>query len=89
MKYKMFVNYRDPFDNLDLEMENQVSVKLNDYMNMTFMLHMIYDDNIMFPVYDNEGTKVGEKAKLQLKEFLTLGFSYKISKKVMRTRRVR
>ena len=89
MKYKMFVNYRDPFDNLDLEMENQVSVKLNDYMNMTFMLHMIYDDNIMFPVYDKEGTKVGEKAKLQLKEFLTLGFSYKISKKVMRTRRVR
>jgi len=89
MKYKMFINYRDPFNNLDIDLENQVQVKLNTYMNMTVMLHTIYDDNVLFPIYNDAGEKVGEKAKLQLEEFITLGFTYKINKKVMRTKRVR
>ncbi|MCK3684904.1 DUF3078 domain-containing protein [Maribellus sp. YY47] len=89
MKYKTFMNYRNTFDNLDMELENQVSMKLNDYMNMTVMLHMIYDANVMFPIYDDTGAQVGQKSKLQLKEFITLGFNYKINKKIMKTRRVR
>lgn len=88
MKYKMFINYRDPFNNRDLDLENQLQIKLNDYMNMTMMLHMIYDDHILFPEVNSEGV-TEYKAKLQLEEFITLGFTYKINKKVMRTKRVR
>jgi hypothetical protein len=57
---------------------------------MQFMVHFIYDDNILFPIYGDDGvTKIGEEPKLQIKEFFSIGFTYKINKKVMRTRRVR
>ncbi|MFV0592470.1 MAG: DUF3078 domain-containing protein [Draconibacterium sp.] len=88
MKYKMFINYRDPFNNRDLDLENQLQIKLNDYMNMTMMVHMIYDDNVLFPEVNSEGV-TEYKAKLQLEEFITLGFRYTINKKVMKTRRIR
>jgi hypothetical protein len=53
------------------------------------MAHFIYDDNIKFPVYNDAGDKIGDEPRLQIKEFLSIGFTYKINKKVMRTTRVR
>ena len=88
-KYKMFVNYKDPFKKLDIDWENNLQMQLNNYVQLRVMLHMIYDDNVLFPVYDDEGTQIGEKAKLQIKEFISVGFSYSINKKVMRTKRIR
>ena len=32
---------------------------------------------------------IGEKTKLQMKEFFTIGFVYKINRKVMRAKRIR
>ena len=88
-KYKMFVNYKDPFKKLDIDWENNLRMQLNDYIDLRVMLHLLYDDNVKFPVYNDEGTQVGEKAKLQIEEFVTIGFSYKINRKVMRTKRLR
>ncbi|MFV0267776.1 MAG: hypothetical protein ACK5HT_11645, partial [Draconibacterium sp.] len=88
-KFKTFFNYNDPFNNLDIDLENQLQVKFTDHMNMRIMLHLIYDDNVLFPIKDDTGTVVGHEAKLQLEEFITIGFNYKINKKVMKTRRIR
>lgn len=88
-KYKMFVNYRDPFKKLDIDWENNLRVQLTDYISMRMMLHMVYDDDVLFPVYDENDNKIGEKAKLQIKEFITVGFNYTINRKVTRTKRVR
>ncbi|WP_340112305.1 DUF3078 domain-containing protein [Maribellus mangrovi] len=88
-KYKMFVNYRDPFKKLDIDWENNLRVQLTDYISMRMMLHMVYDDDVLFPVYDDDDNKIGEKAKLQIKEFITVGFNYTINRKVTRTKRVR
>lgn len=88
-KYKMFINYKDPFTKFDLNWENNLKMQLNSYIDMRLMFHFIYDDDVKFPVYDNAGKKVGEEAKLQVKEFFTIGFSYKINRKVMRTHRIR
>ncbi len=88
-KYKMFVNYKDPFKKLDIDWENNLRMRLTTYIDLKMMLHLIYDDDVVFPVYNDAGDKVGEKAKLQIKEFITVGFSYSINKKVMRTRRIR
>lgn len=88
-KYKMFINYKDPFSKFDVNWENLFKMRLTDYINMQFMAHFIYDDNILFPVYDADGNKVGEESKLQIKELFTIGFTYKINKKVMRTHRIR
>jgi hypothetical protein len=88
-KYKMFINYKDPFKKFDLNWENNFKMQLNSYIDIRLMLHFIYDDDVKFPVFDAEGNKSGEEAKLQVKEFFTIGFSYKINKKVMRTHRIR
>ena len=86
-KYKMFINYRQPFGNLDFNWENLLVMQLTDHINMRMMVHFIYDEKVLFPVEDANGQPMGEKPKLQIKEFITVGFTYKINKQVTRTRR--
>jgi hypothetical protein len=82
-KYKMFINYQSPFKKLDVNWENTVVAQLTDRINMTFMLYLLYDDNVTFPTgkIDSGGNEI-YKAKLQTKELMTVGFSYKINKHV-------
>ena len=86
-KYKMFINYKAPFSKFDINWENLMVMKLNDHVNMRMMIHMIYDDDVLFPIMNDAGEKIGEEPRLQLKEFFTVGFSYKINRRVTRTRR--
>jgi hypothetical protein len=86
-KYKMFVNFKAPFTKFDINWENQVVMQLTDHINMRLFVHMIYDDDVKFPIENAQGEVIGEKAKVQLKEFFTVGFSYKINRQVTRTRR--
>ena len=88
-KYKMFINYKQPFRKYDVNWENQISMKLNNYFDIRLLIHFIYDDDVLFPVYDANDVKVGEKAKLQVKEFFSIGFTYKINHKVMTSKRIR
>lgn len=87
-KYKMFINYQAPFSKFDLNWENVLNMQLSDYITMRFLLHFIYDDDILFPVYENE-VKVGEKPRLQIKEFFSIGFTYKINRRVIKSERIR
>ena len=88
-KYKMFVNYKNPFEKQDISWENIVNLKLNEFINMSFLLHLIYDGDVKFPVYDENDVKIGEKSKLQVKEYFSIGFIYKINHKVMNSKRIR
>ncbi len=86
-KYKMFINYIHPLGNLDFNWENLFVMKLTDHINMQMLVHLIYDEKILFPVLDENGKATGEKEpKLQVREFITVGFSYKINRQVTRTR---
>lgn len=88
-KYKMFINYNEPFSKYDINWENQLVMKVNNHINFRLMVHLIYDDDVKFPVYDVYGNDTGEKKpKLQIKELITIGFSYQISRRVTRTRRM-
>jgi hypothetical protein len=88
-KYKMFVNYKKPFQKQDLNWENIINLKLNEFINIRFLLHLIYDDDVKFAVYDENDVKIGEKSKLQVKEYFSIGFAYKINHKVMNSKRIR
>jgi len=88
-KYKMFINYKAPFQKFDVNWENLFVMKLNGYVNMRFLIHFIYDDNVLFPVKDKNNVQIGEKSKLQIKEFFSIGFVYKINHKVMHSKRIR
>jgi hypothetical protein len=88
-KYKMFLNYKEPFQKYDINWENTCVMRLTEFVNMRLLVHLIYDDDVMFPVYDENDVKIGEKAKLQLREFFSIGFTYKINHKVQHTKRLR
>jgi len=87
-KYKMFVNYKKPFQKFDINWENNISVKLNEFINVRFLIHLIYDDDVKFAVYDDNNIKIGEKAKLQVKEYFSIGFTYKINHNVTHAKRI-
>jgi hypothetical protein len=88
-KYKMFINYKEPFQKFDINWENTFVMKLSEYINMRLLVHLIYDDDVLFPVYDQNEVKIGEKPKLQVKEFFSIGFAYKINHKVQHSKRIR
>jgi hypothetical protein len=88
-KYKMFLNYKEPFKKQDINWENTVNFKLNEFITMRFLLHLIYDDDVKFAVYDENNVKIDEKTKLQVKEYFSIGFQYKINHKVMHSKRLR
>jgi hypothetical protein len=87
----MFFNYKQPFTKFDINWESQIDVPVSKYINIRFLLHLIYDDDVLFPVYDKSDppVKVGEKPRLQVKEFFSIGFSYKIDHKVLKSKRLR
>lgn len=80
-KYKMFINYQSPFRKLDISWENLVVAQLTDRISMNFMLYLLYDDNVTFPTgrMDPEGKEIFVP-KMQTKQLMTVGFSYKINK---------
>lgn len=87
-KYKMFINYREPFTKYDIDWENLFVMRLNDYINMRLMIHLIYDDNVKFKETRtvNGVEEVIWKPKMQVQELITIGFSYKINRQVTRAK---
>ena len=88
IKYKMFFNYNSPFTKFDVDWENNVTMQLNDFINVRMMLHLIYDDNVKFSDgTDADGNEI-LKPKWQIKELITIGFSYKLNKRIFRRERL-
>ncbi|HAH24345.1 MAG TPA: hypothetical protein DCL77_11425 [Prolixibacteraceae bacterium] len=88
-KYKMFINYQNPFKKLDITWENLVVAQLTNRISMNFMIYFLYDDNVTFPTgkFDLENKEI-YKPKLQTKELMTIGFSYKINKHIFKRRKI-
>ncbi|WP_339734048.1 DUF3078 domain-containing protein [uncultured Sunxiuqinia sp.] len=88
MKYKMFINYNSPFTNFDVDWENNVVMRLNDFMNMRMQVHFIFDDNVLFNVGEDSAGNAILEPRWQVKEFITIGFSYKLNKRIFRREKV-
>lgn len=88
-KYKMFINYQDPFRKIDLDWENNMIARLTDRINMTFMIHWLYDSNVTFPTgrFNADGSEI-YKPKLQTRELMTVGFSYKLDRHLYKRKKI-
>lgn len=88
-KYKMFINYASPFSKFDIRWENELSVQLSTFISMNVRYYLVYDDDAKFNTgrFDPEGVEI-MKAKWQMKELITVGFSYTMNKKIYRRKRV-
>jgi hypothetical protein len=78
-KINLFTNYLEKPQNIDIDWEVTVKMKITEIINTTISTHLIYDDDVDFPVYktiEGEKTQVGTTKKLQFKELLSVGITY-------------
>lgn len=71
-KLSLFSNYVNNPQNIDVNWENLIELKVNKFISATISTHLIYDDDIK--ITDAKG-KTGPRT--QFKEVIGVGFSYK------------
>jgi hypothetical protein len=71
-KIDLFSNYMDNPQNIDINWETLIALKINKFISVNINTQLIYDDNIKIADYHNSNPK----PKIQFKEILGLGFSY-------------
>jgi len=77
-KADFFSNYLKNPQNIDVNLEVLITMKINEYLSATINTMLIYDDDIKFAIdTDDDGIPDGTGARLQFKEVFGLGFSYK------------
>lgn len=77
-KLDLFSNYLDKPQNIDVNWETLISMKINKYISATIMTHLIYDADVDIVIKEataNDPAVVGPR--VQFKEVLGVGFSYK------------
>jgi hypothetical protein len=80
-KIDLFSNYVKNPQNIVVNWENLVAMKVNKFISVSFITDLIYDDKIKVP-FDRNGNgtiESGESvgSKIQFKEIFGVGFSYK------------
>ncbi|HQB78835.1 MAG TPA: DUF3078 domain-containing protein [Tenuifilaceae bacterium] len=77
-KLDLFSNYIEDPQNIVVNWETLIALKVNKYINVNLMTHLIYDDKVLFDVDDNnDGIVEKQIAKVQFKEIFGVGLSYK------------
>ena len=70
-KLELFSNYLKNPQYIDVDWQNMLVLKVNDWLNCNLSTHLIYDYDI--PFYDEAGVRI-EGSKVQFKEVLAIGF---------------
>jgi hypothetical protein len=70
-KLELFSNYLKDPQYIDVDWQNMLVLKVNDWLNCNLSTHLIYDRDI--PFYDEAGVKI-KNSKVQFKEVLAIGF---------------
>ncbi len=76
-KIDLFSNYAENPGNIDVNWENQLTLKASEYFNASLSTQLIYDHDIMVPKGENGESGPG----VQFRQILGLGISYKLAKK--------
>jgi len=83
-RVRLFSSYLNNPQNVDVDWEMILDQKINWFFTIRLNLHLIYDDDVRFPVLDSEGNPIllpdgSEKkvAKTQFKEFIGLSLQFK------------
>jgi hypothetical protein len=81
---RLFSNYLNKPQNVDVDWELNLEQRINWFFTIKLNLHLIYDDDTRFTVFDDDGAPIlnpdgSEKtvAKAQFKEFIGLSLSFK------------
>ena len=74
-KLELFSNYLDHPERIDVDWQNMLVLKVNDWLNCNLATHLIYDYDI--PFYDESGARI-QGSKVQFKEVLAIGLMFNL-----------
>ncbi len=75
-KLELFSNYIEDPQNVDVNWDTMIGLKVNDWLSASFGLQILYDDNT--PITDKDGNT---GPRTQIKELFSVGLTYKVSNK--------
>ena len=60
-KYHFYINYLEKAQNIDVDLNTNIRMKVNDWISVNFVVHLLYDDDLI--------------QRLQLRELFGVGFN--------------
>ncbi len=77
-KLELFSNYIDTPQNIDIDWEVLINIKVTKYITMSLNTHLIYDDDVMIGIdKTGDGNVDMEGPRVQFKEVFGIGFIFK------------
>ena len=77
-KLDLFSNYLANPQNIDLNLDTRLNMKINSYLSANFLLNMLYDDDIRIAIDTNgDGIADYKGRRIQLKQLFGAGLSFK------------
>jgi len=84
-RLRLFSNYLNNPENIDIDWEMILDKKINWFFTIRLNLHLIYDDDVHFTLYDSDDQPIlnpdgsqKKVAKTQFKEFVGLSMLFKL-----------
>lgn len=76
---EFFSNYLKNPQNIDVNWETLIAMKINSWLSTSITTHLIYDDDIKFAVdRDGDGINDGKGPRTQFKEMFALGLQFQL-----------
>jgi hypothetical protein len=80
-KLDLFSNYLNNPENIDVNWEIIILMKISKYITANISTHLVYDDDIMIEIDKNgDGITDNKGPRTQFKEIFAIGFSYKFDR---------
>ncbi|HAH24383.1 MAG TPA: hypothetical protein DCL77_11630 [Prolixibacteraceae bacterium] len=77
-KVDMFSSYVNNPENIDINWDFLLNMKINEFLSANLMTNLIYDDDIKIPIdKNNDGVIEKRGPRVQFKELFGLGLNYK------------
>jgi hypothetical protein len=76
-KLELFTNYLVDFGNIDVNWQNQLSMKVNSFLTVNWQTQLIYDDDIKIDQFDDAGNLTGSGPRVQFRSVFGVGIAYK------------
>ncbi len=80
-KLELFTAYDDSFGNVDINWQNALLMKVNDWLSASLITQLIYDDDIDIVEVNDAGDVISSGPKVQFKQIFGLGLSYTVGNK--------
>jgi hypothetical protein len=75
-KMELFSNYKDNPQNIDIDWENKLGIKITSYFTAEFYIRMVYKDKSRYAVPLADGTTELRGPRMQINESFNIGLTY-------------